>query len=103
MQYRPGRHSSTWRDRRKIIMATLLVLAGVLGGTLAVDGGEDLLATMGVRPALAKTEAPDFALMDLEGKKVGLKEYRGKLILLNFWGTWCVPCQWEMGEMEALY
>jgi peroxiredoxin len=84
-------------------LTILLVLAGVVGGAFTVDGREDLLSAMGVQPPPAKTEAPDFALTSLEGRKVGINDYRGKLILLNFWATWCVPCQWEMGEMETLY
>ncbi len=47
--------------------------------------------------------APDFRLMDLHGKAVSLSDYRGKVILLNFWATWCGPCRVEMPAMEALY
>ncbi|HKA33645.1 MAG TPA: TlpA disulfide reductase family protein [Candidatus Binatia bacterium] len=46
---------------------------------------------------------PDFTLADPSGKKATLKEYRGKLVLLNFWATWCVPCREEMPAMERLY
>jgi len=41
--------------------------------------------------------------MDLHGKAVSLSDYRGKVILLNFWATWCGPCRVEMPAMEALY
>jgi thiol-disulfide isomerase/thioredoxin len=46
--------------------------------------------------------APDFALKDLEGKTVGLKNYRGKVVLLNFWATWCVPCRVEIPDLVRL-
>ena len=47
--------------------------------------------------------APNISLEDLKGKKVELKSYRGKVIFLNFWATWCGPCKEEMPSMEALY
>jgi thiol-disulfide isomerase/thioredoxin len=39
--------------------------------------------------------------MDLTGKKIGLKHYRGKVVLLNFWATWCAPCQLELPTFES--
>jgi peroxiredoxin len=41
--------------------------------------------------------------MDLYGKAVSLSDYHGKVVLLNFWATWCGPCRVEMPAMEALY
>ena len=46
---------------------------------------------------------PDFTLPNLDGKKVSLKDFRGKVVFLNFWATWCVPCREEMPAMEKLY
>jgi len=50
-----------------------------------------------------KSPAPDFTLPDLERGKVSLKDFRGKLLILNFWASWCVPCREEMPAMERLY
>jgi peroxiredoxin len=47
--------------------------------------------------------APPFVLKDLEGKTVSLESLKGKVILLNFWATYCVPCKTEMPSMNALY
>jgi cytochrome c biogenesis protein CcmG, thiol:disulfide interchange protein DsbE len=49
------------------------------------------------------TAAPDFTLPDLNGTKVSLSDYRGKVVLLNFWATWCPPCRLEMPTMEEAY
>jgi peroxiredoxin len=46
--------------------------------------------------------APGLELEDLEGKVHRLSDYRGKVVLLNFWATWCEPCREEMPSMEAL-
>ena len=50
----------------------------------------------------AMSGAPDFNLLDTNGNPVGLTSYRGKVVLLNFWATWCGPCKEEMPSMERL-
>lgn len=47
--------------------------------------------------------APDFVLPDLQGQMVRLSDYRGKVVFLNIWATWCSPCRQEMPSMEKLY
>lgn len=49
------------------------------------------------------TEAPDFTLKNLDGEEVSLSDYRGKKVMLNFWATWCAPCEAEMPEMQKYY
>jgi peroxiredoxin len=47
--------------------------------------------------------APDFTLLNTDGQQVSLQQYRGKVVFLNFWATWCKPCTTEMPAMQASY
>ena len=51
----------------------------------------------------AGDQAPDFVLTDLNGETHRLSDYRGQGVFLNFWGTWCKPCEKEMPYMENQY
>ena len=67
----------------------LIMLAGLLG--------------MAGRPPLVGSPAPEIVLKDLQGQEVKLSDLRGKVVLLNFWATWCKPCKEEMPAMQASY
>lgn len=54
-------------------------------------------------PIVPGSRAPDFTLPDLKGNMVSLSEYKGKVVFVNFWATWCKPCREEMPSMELLY
>jgi peroxiredoxin len=56
-----------------------------------------------LQPMKDNAPTPDFTLTTPEGKKLALKDFRGKVVLLNFWASWCVPCREEMPAMEKLY
>jgi len=68
-----------------------------------------LLLTIFVRDAVSLDAAqigkpaPGFTLNDVNGRKVSLSEYKGNLILLNFWATFCGPCKEEMPSLNNLY
>ena len=56
-----------------------------------------------LQPMKDNAPTPDFTLATPDGKKLSLKDFRGKVVLLNFWASWCVPCREEMPAMEKLY
>lgn len=62
-----------------------------------------LLTGMGSKPPQIGGPAPSFEAKTLEGKMVSLSDYRGKVVLLTFWATWCEPCKKEMPEIQAAY
>ena len=54
-------------------------------------------------PVTTNFSAPQLALTDVQGNPVSLEEYRGQVILVNNWATWCPPCKIEMPELQAYY
>jgi peroxiredoxin len=80
------------------VFSLMVALAG-MGSATAFD-----LLPVAERQVVRLGEpAPNFQLRDLNGRQVALSELRGKVVLLNFWATWCGPCRVEMPAMEKLY
>ncbi|WP_298294000.1 TlpA disulfide reductase family protein [Thiomonas sp.] len=97
----PGRTLPS-RSRRQTLAwlggAGLLALGGPGVVAVAAQTPDDSLTV--VQPPRA---APDFSLQDVSGKTHRLSDYRGKVVLVNFWATWCPPCRQEMPSIEKLY
>lgn len=72
-------------------IAGCLVLTGFLAGAARLSPVEAQARTLAAQKA-----APSFSRTDLNGKRVALSAYRGKVVLLNFWATWCAPCLAEI-------
>jgi peroxiredoxin len=91
-----------WRARHLLIVMVVAV-PGVL--MLLQQWGclLDCTATPAMPMSSRTVVAPDFSLRDLEGSVRRLASFRGRVVLLTFWATWCPPCQTEIPLMEALY
>jgi peroxiredoxin len=76
----------------------MIALVGI-GGAAAPD----ILSFAGRNGVKLGEPAPNFQLRDLNDRLVTLSDLRGKVVLLNFWATWCGPCRVEMPTMERLY
>jgi peroxiredoxin len=80
----------------------------VLALTIAPPAAEaatidQLAAALGILTAKERVEAPELIGTGLDGKTIRLEDFRGKVVFLNFWATWCIPCRQEMPAMERLY
>lgn len=80
-----------------------VTMIGVLTVSLTLLISSSLVWGMGSRVPVVGTTVEDFQLTDLAGKQQSLSQYRGKVVLVNFWATWCKPCTTEMPAMQAMY
>jgi len=77
-------------SKKAIVMVSIITLALFAGCTNKEKGG-------------ATAAAPDFTLQDISGKKVRLADLKGKVVMLEFWATWCPPCRAEIPAIERLH
>ncbi len=108
--------------RAAIALALFAVLGGVFLAVRASRGNSGGGPTLSGAPTPAETPfpeegvgplddqvplrgepAPDFVLRDSDGNLVKLSDFRGSVVLVNFWATWCTPCKKELPEFQKLY
>lgn len=86
------------------IIAVVLGLAAFIIANVIPKGGVPPVQQQGAAPGLSEGDrVPSFSLRDLAGKEKTLGDYRDKLILVNFWASWCGPCNEEASSLEAMY
>ena len=79
------------RMRIALLGVLLAVVPGIFAGSSFASSG------------LTGQDAPDFALKSASGSNLRLSEYRGDVVMINFWATWCGPCRQEMPLLNDLY
>jgi thiol-disulfide isomerase/thioredoxin len=80
-------------------MVTCLVLITCMAGLAT---GDDSFSRLKLSRAGAGTPLPSFELSTVEGKTIEFSQLRGKVVILNFWATWCGPCKEEMPALDRL-
>ena len=85
---------------RRLLLFLFLFALWPAGLSAAED---DRLKKLGFLVQEGIVESPGFSTEDAAGNRVDFASFRGKLVLLNFWATWCPPCRLEMPSMERLY
>jgi len=84
------------------LVLIVLIIIGVITFFLLQTKDNNFTLTKAPQIKTGKS-APDFNLPDLDGTMVRITDYKGKVVLLNIWATWCPPCVEEMPSMENLY
>lgn len=101
---------------KKITIFTILITLFITTGCSQKDSGEEKAqltqASTIVNKMVGKKVsprpddailAPNFELLTVNGEQFNLSDLRGKVVLLNFWGTWCAPCRKEIPDFNKLY
>jgi len=82
-----------------MIRPFMVVLLGMFSMSLMANPAYD---NMKAKKPEQVVQAPDFALTTLDQKAISLSDYKGKVVVLNFWATYCIPCRIEMPSLEKL-
>jgi peroxiredoxin len=92
-------------EKLKVLRALFIVplfFLMAMGPNPSAGGKKETISPIDADKVL-NNRAPDFTLKDMNGKPVTLSALKGKVVLLNFWATWCPPCKAEMPALNSLY
>lgn len=88
--------------RNSLLIAGLFGIAMFASCTSPKPPSADTLKELGMQPIPGDREVPNFRFTALDGTPMSLEDYRGSVVLLNFWASWCPPCRAEMPSMGRL-
>ena len=90
--------------KKKVLMPIAIILMVIVGALMVVKASMKKEARLNSQPVelVEGAEVPDFELISLDGSKKSLSSFSHKLMLVNFWATWCEACMEEMPSMVAL-
>ncbi|MCF6366826.1 MAG: TlpA family protein disulfide reductase [Bacteroidales bacterium] len=102
---------STFGKISDLIFIALIIALFIPGSRLAIGGFVNRIKSMVVEPSVKDAGNESglnmndyfWELEDISGKKVNLQDYKGKVVFLNLWATWCPPCVGEMPGIQQLY
>ena len=94
-------HTEEKRSRRPVRVIVFIVIAVAIG--IFLQRYVSFLNMSRRTLVVVGNPAPAFTFPGLDGKMVSLTDYKGKVVFLNIWATWCPPCREEMPSMEKLY
>lgn len=83
---------------RRILIAFAIVSGLLLNAQVSWAANEEVFSPVSGNPV-----APKLKLLDMDGKPVDLEQLKGKVVLVNFWATWCPPCRREMPSLQRLW
>jgi thiol-disulfide isomerase/thioredoxin len=89
-------------ERTGVVVSALVLLLGGCGGGREGGGKDPAFSLFTALPVERRQAVPTFDLERMGGGRLRLEEYRGRIVLLNIWASWCGPCRAEMPELDAL-
>jgi peroxiredoxin len=103
------KNKSTWNKVSDLVFIVFIIAMLIPEGRMAIGGFVNRIKARVMNPAVQENgislSDQDYywPMTDLEGNAVNLNDYKGKVVFLNLWATWCPPCVGEMPEIQKLY